>query len=445
LLIPLEDGLNRKIAAVAAIATVLVASACSSSGSSGDAKQATLSKDGKGKTVTVWLMDDAQKGWPTVVDAAKKQFEEETGATLKIEWQTWTNYTTKLDTALLSGNAPDLIEAGNTQTAKYIEAGSFVDLTSVKGQFDNSDKWLDSLAASGQSGDGTKTYAVPYYAGARVLIYRKDLFAAAGVTAAPTTLAELTAALDKVKAANASTPGFSALYLPGQNWYTAASFGAGTYGVKNIVAKKDGDKWAGTLTDPKFVEGIKTWNDLQKKYSTGGTTTDEATQDALMAKGNIAAIVGAGWELGSVIDPKTGDPKLADKLATIALPGTAAGSPTPAFLGGSDLAVPAKAANPGLGATFLQIYTNTKQQTELAKFAIPNNKTLVAAYKAAAPANKAAGDAAEGQTWFIPNSPLWSGADETALKTAFGAIAAGGDPAAELKKVQDTIVKDLNG
>ncbi|GAA0669447.1 sugar ABC transporter substrate-binding protein [Kitasatospora atroaurantiaca] len=437
--------MNRKIAAVAAIATVLVASACSSSGSSGDAKQATLSKDGKGKTVTVWLMDDAQKGWPSVVDAAKKQFEEETGATLKIEWQTWTNYTTKLDTALLSGNAPDLIEAGNTQTAKYIEAGSFVDLTGVKGQFDNSDKWLDSLAASGQSGDGTKTYAVPYYAGARVLIYRKDLFAAAGVTAAPTTLAELTAALDKVKAANASTPGFSALYLPGQNWYTAASFGAGTFGVKNIVAKKDGDKWAGTLTDPKFVEGIKTWNDLQKKYSTGGTTTDEATQDALMAKGNIAAIVGAGWELGSVIDPKTGDPKLADKLATIALPGTAAGSPTPAFLGGSDLAVPAKAANPGLGATFLQIYTNTKQQTELAKFAIPNNKTLVAAYKAAAPANKAAGDAAEGQTWFIPNSPLWSGADETALKTAFGAIAAGGDPAAELKKVQDTIVKDLNG
>ncbi len=40
---------------------------------------------------------------------------------------------------------------------------------------------------------------------------------------------------------------------------------------------------------------------------------------------------------------------------------------------------------------------------------------------------------------------MWSGADETALKTAFGAIAAGGDPATELKKVETTIVKDLNG
>ncbi|MFJ5232698.1 extracellular solute-binding protein [Kitasatospora sp. NPDC088391] len=430
---------------MAAIATVLVASACSSSGSSSETKQATLSKDGKGKKITVWLMDDAQKGWPEVLDAAKKEFTAQTGAEVDVQWQTWTNYTTKLDTALLSGNAPDALELGNTQAAKYIEAGSFVDLTSVKGQFDNSDKWLDSLAASGQSGDGSKTYAVPYYAGARVLIYRKDLFEAAGVAQAPTTLEELKAALTKVKAANASVPGFSALYLPGKNWYSAVSFGASGFGVKGVIAKKDGDKWAGTLSDPKFVEGINTWNDLQKNFSTGGTTVDESTQDALMAKGNIAAIIGNGWEVGSVVDPKTGDPSLKDKLATIALPGTAAGQPTPAFLGGSDLAVPAKAANAGLGATFLQIYTNTAQQTALAKHAIPNAKNLVAAYKAADPANKATGDAAEGQTWFIPNSPLWSGADETALQNAFSAIAGGGDVAAELKKAQETLVKDLNG
>ncbi|WP_241844506.1 extracellular solute-binding protein [Kitasatospora sp. CB01950] len=433
---------------MAAIATVLVASACSSSSSSsggGDSKGFALSKDGKGKKITVWLMEDAQKGWPDVVEAAKKEFTAQTGAEVDIQWQTWTNYTTKLDTALAASGGPDALELGNTQVAKYIEAGSFADLTGVKSQFDNSDKWLDSLAASGQSPDGSKTYAVPYYAGARVLIYRKDLFEAAGVAQAPTTLAELKDALTKVKAANANVPNFSALYMPGQNWYSAVSFGAGQFGVKGVIAKKDGEKWTGNLTDPKFVEGVKTWNDLQKEYSVGGTTTDEATQDALMAKGNIAAIIGNGWEVTSVADPKTGDPALKDKLATIALPGAAAGAPTPAFLGGSDLAVPAKAANAGLGATFLQIYTNTAQQTALAKFAIPNAKNLVAAYKAADPTNKAAGDAAEGATWFIPNSPLWSGADETALKTAFGAIASGGDAAAELKKAQETIVKDLNG
>ncbi|WP_245194488.1 extracellular solute-binding protein [Kitasatospora phosalacinea] len=431
---------------MAAIATVLVASACSSSSSSDGAKSSDiLSKDGKGKKITVWLMDDAQKQWPEVVEAAKTQFKNETGADVDIQWQTWSNYTTKVDTALLSDNAPDAIEIGNTQAAKYIDAESFVDLTSVKSKFDNSDKWLDSLAASGKSGDGAKTYAVPYYAGARVMIYRKDLFEKAGVTAPPTTLAELKAALDKVKAANAGTANFSALYLPGKNWYTAVSFGAGSYGVDSVIGKSSGGKWASTLTDPKFVEGINTWNELQKAYSVGGTTVDETDQDARMAQGNIAAIVGNGWEVGSVIDPKNGNPDLKDKLATIALPGAAAGDPTPAFLGGSDLAVPEKAKNAGLGATFLQIFTNTAQQTALAKHAIPNAKNLVDAFKAADPANEAAGNAAQGKTWFIPNSPLWSGTNETELKNALSAIAAGGDPAAELKKAEDKVVGALNG
>ncbi|MFC1412082.1 extracellular solute-binding protein [Streptacidiphilus sp. N1-12] len=435
--------MKRKIAAAAALATVLTAAACSSSTTA--APQSTLSTDGKGKTVNIWLMQDAQNGWPGVVDAAKKQFEAETGAKVNVQWQTWTNYSTKLDTALLSGNAPDAIELGNTQTAKYIAANAFVDLTSVKGKFDNSSSWLESLASSGKSADGTKTYAVPYYAGARVMIYRKDLFAKAGVTAAPTTLDELTADLQKVKDANKNVANFSALYLPGKNWYTAVSFGAGSYGVDGIIAKSDGKTFTGTLTDPNFVKGVQTWADLQKNFSVGGQTVDETTQDALMAKGNIAAIIGNGWEVGSVTDPKAGNPALAADLATIAVPGATAGQPTPAFLGGSDLAVPTHAANPGLGAEFLRIFTNTAQQTALAKFAIPNNKTLLPAYEAAAPANKAAGDAANGKTWFIPNSPYWTQtSDEVALQTAFSDIATGKDAASELKTAQDTIVKDLN-
>jgi N,N'-diacetylchitobiose transport system substrate-binding protein len=442
---PQEDVLKRKIAAAAALATVLTAAACSSSSTTA-APKSVLSTDGKGKTITVWMQQDAQKGWPAVVTAAEKQFTAETGAKVNIEWQTWTNYSTKLDTALLSGDAPDAMELGNTQTAKYIAAGSFVNLTSVKSKFDNSGTWLDSLAASGESADGTQTYAVPYYAGARVLIYRKDLFAKAGITTAPTTLDELTADLTKVKAANAKVPNFSAIYLPGQDWYTAVSFGAGAYGTAGVIAKSDGKTFTGTLTDPNFIKGVQVWNTLQKEFSVGGTTVNETTQDALMAKGNIAAIVGNAWEAGSVTAPTGGgNPKLANDLATIALPGTTADEPTPAFLGGSDLAVPTHAANPGLGAEFIRIYTNTAQETALSQFAIPNNKTLLPKFEAASPGNLAAGTAANGKTWFIPNSPYWSQAsDEVALQTAFGAIATGGDPTAALTAAQTTIVADLN-
>src|SRR6516225_764327 len=55
-LLPQEEVLKRKIAAAAALATVLSAAACSSSSSSGSSSQGTLSTDGKGKTITVWIM-----------------------------------------------------------------------------------------------------------------------------------------------------------------------------------------------------------------------------------------------------------------------------------------------------------------------------------------------------------------------------------------------------
>jgi N,N'-diacetylchitobiose transport system substrate-binding protein len=442
--------LKRNIAAAAAIATatVLSAAACSSSGASTTGAQGTLSTDGKGKTITVWLQQDAQKGWMNVVDSATSEFTKETGAKVKIQWQTWPNYSVKLDTALLSGNAPDAVEFGNTQTAKYIAAGALVDLSGVKSKFSNSGSWLDSLAASGES-PGGKTYAVPYYAGVRTLIYRTDLFAAAGVTAAPTGFAELKADLDKVKAKNAGKSGFSTLYLPGKDWYVATAFGADSYGTSGLIANQTNGDWAGTLADQRFIKGVQTWQQFQKDYSVGGTTVDESNQDQLMAKGNIAAIVGLGYEAATVTSNapgQGGNPALNGKLATVALPSASGSGTMPQMLGGSDMAVPSKAANAGLGAEFVRIFTDTQRQTLLSKYAIPNNKALIAKYEAASPGNEASGQAASGKTWFIPNSQFWSQAsDEVALQNAFSAIAGGADPKSSLSTAQTTILGDLNG
>ena len=58
-----------------------------------------------------------------------------------------------------------------------------------------------------------KLYAIPYYAGSRVVIYRKDMWDKAGITSVPTTLTDLYSDLDKLKAANSSDPNFSAFYM----------------------------------------------------------------------------------------------------------------------------------------------------------------------------------------------------------------------------------------
>jgi N,N'-diacetylchitobiose transport system substrate-binding protein len=427
-------------AVVVAASVAMTVSACSSSKSS--TKDGAISTDGKGKTITVWLQSDAQKGWPDVVNQANQRFEAATGAKVKVEWQQWSNYTTKLDSTFAgSTGIPDVIELGNTQTASYIAAGAFQNLTSVKSKFANSSSWLKGLTESGTSPDG-KLEAVPYYAGSRVVIYRKDLWDAAGVTTTPTTLDELNADLDKVKAANTSDPNFSAFYMAGKNWYAAMSF---VYGAGGAIATQKDGKWAGGLSSSAAQTGLAEWQKIATTYSNGGATKDESDQDAIMAQGHVAAILGNGWELGSVIDPKTGNPALASKLSTFALPGTAAGQYTPSFLGGSDLAVPQKSSNGPLGAEWIKFFTDTTSQTALAKFAIPNTTSLISVYESQAQANKSTGEAAK-NTWFVPNTPNWANVESgNILQNALESIATGHSSTAAAASTADKqIASTLN-
>jgi N,N'-diacetylchitobiose transport system substrate-binding protein len=426
-----------------AVTLAVVVSGCSSSGSDSGSGKSQMSTDGKGKTITVWLQSDAKAGWPAVVDQATARFTKETGAKVNVQWQQWSNYTTKLDSTFAgSSGIPDVVELGNTQTASYIDAGAFTDLSADKSKFENSGSWLNGLAESGTSPDG-KLQAIPYYAGSRVVIYRKDLWDAAGVTAVPTTLDELNADLDKVKAANASDKNFSAFYMPGKYWYAAMSL---VYGAGGKIAEQKDGKWQGTLSSKEAQAGLAEWAKIATEYSVGSATVDESTQDAVMAQGHVAAIAGNGWEVGAVTAPKTGDPSLADKLSTFPFPGTAAGKYTPSFLGGSDLAVPAKAKNAGLGASWIKFFTDTESQTQLAKFAIPNTTSLLSVYEKQSQANESTGEAAK-NTWFVPNTPNWANVESgNVLQNMLESVATKkSSVAAATKSADEQLAKILNG
>lgn len=452
----MEAGLKRKAigAIVATAAVALSLAACSSGGSSSpetssnDTTNTTpdtttnteaggsslLSTDGAGKTITVWLQSDAKTGWPAVVNETNQRFEQATGAKVNIQWQNWSNYTSKLDSTFSgSSGIPDVVELGNTQTASYIAGGAFTDLTPAKGDFDNSSTWLSGLESSCTS-PGGKLFCVPYYAGSRVGISRTDMWQKAGVTAPPKTLDELFSDLDKIDADNSSDKNFSAFYMPGKYWYAAMSF---VYGAGGKIASSDGGKWTGDLESPQAQKGLEVWKKLATQYSSGGATKDEADQDSVMAKGHVATIMGNGWEVGVVADPKAGDPALKDKLSTFPMPGATADHYTPSFLGGSDLAVPAKAGNAGLGAEWIKIYTDNQSDTALAKFAIPNTTSLLSVYEGQSEANKSAGEAAK-DTWFVPNTPNWANVESgNVLQNMLESIATGKSSISDATKAAD--------
>ena len=63
------------------------------------------------------------------VAAANAEFEKANpGWNVDVQYQTWTTHLQKFDATLAGGNAPDVIEMGNTEMTKYMAAGAFQDL-----------------------------------------------------------------------------------------------------------------------------------------------------------------------------------------------------------------------------------------------------------------------------------------------------------------------------
>ncbi|KQV23789.1 MULTISPECIES: extracellular solute-binding protein [unclassified Kitasatospora] len=416
------------IAAVGVAAMVVGLAACGSDAKSGgDAKEAAPT------ALTVWLTVDAQQNWPDLVKSADDAITAKyPGIKINHEYYGWKDKNTKLDSVLATDAVPDVVEMGNTEMLPYMIKGALAPLDTAK--FENSSAWLDGLKASATYNG--KTYGVPYYAGARVATWRKDIAAGAGVTAVPTTYADLTAALDKIQAKQGDK--FSAWYQPSRDWYTAMSFVTDAGGS---IAKQDGDKWKASLSTPESIKGLTAWKDALGKYMKGDLTKDDADRYIVYGLGSSNMIYGSGWEGGSAADPKfdkTGG-TLKDNLVSFVMPGPS-GKNLSTFLGGSDLAVPVKSKAKTAASEWINAFTNTKAQEVLIKAGnLPNNKTQLAPLKAD-PKTAPTATAAE-ISWFVPTAPGWLQVEKAnILQNALQDIAQGKKTVEEAAKAADTAI-----
>ena len=436
--------MKRKIAVAAALAAVTLfgAAACGSKSDDTPTTSASGPVDGKGKTIKVWLMVDAQSAWKGVVDDASARFKAATGADATVEYQQWPNHLTKLDATLAGSSVPDVVELGNTEFSKYVFNGGFAALN--KGDFENSGSWLQGLEGACDL-DG-KLYCVPYYAGARVLIYRTDLFKAAGITAAPKTYADFVADADKLTAAKKADSKFGAVYMPGKYWYSALSWVKAGGGE---IATKDGDKWTSQLSSPASVAGLQKWVDMVKKYSKADPAKDESDQSGIFAQGEAGMFYGNAWEQGAAEqikkDPNDPNSKLVDtkvkgKLAAAPMP------EVPSFLGGSNLGVTEKSSNKELAAQWIKYFTDSKSMEGLIKAsALPNSTALLDKAASENPAIAPAALAAK-SSWFTPNAEKWADVEKSnVLKTMLTDILTGKKTVADgAKWADDQINTTLN-
>ena len=421
----------RKLLFSVAAAIALLAAACGGTTSSNTTGNET-------GTLTVWLMNGSAP--QSVVDGVNADFKtKHPNVTVNVEIQQWSDVTTKLDTAFAGSTPPDVMELGNTLVAKYAAAGALQDISSKKSGFENSGTWLQSLTDSCTY--QAKLYCVPYYAGSRAIIYRTDLFAAAGVQV-PTSMDDLMTVGQKLMAKYGSDPRFSALYFPGKYWYAAAPF---VWDFGGDIATQSGSKWQGAINSDKSQQGLTELKSLVSALSRADKTGDEAKQDQAFAQGHIAMIIANGWEVGVITDPKSGDPSLASKLGAFPIPSHNPGQTAPVFLGGSDLGVSAKSQHEALAREWVGLLGGTKFQSQMVTVGgvIPNTTTLTS-LSSGLPAIFAA---AAKSSRFTPNSPNWASVESAnVLQDMLVSIFTGKStiPAAT-SAASDKITQILNG
>lgn len=319
---------TRRLAAVGAAAALALGglAACSTGdGGSGDGSV----------TLTFWHNSTTGAGKSYWADTAAAFEEANPGVKIEIQAIQNEDMDGKLQTALNSGDAPDIFMArGGGKLAAVVEAGQAQDLTDALSDDTKSALGEASLAALTVDG---KIYGVPSSVLPGGIYYSKDLFAQAGITATPTTVDELVEAVEKLKAAGIAPIALGAKDAwPAAHWFYF-------FGLRECSQ----DVLAGLAKSPSFEDEcwLRAGEDLAEFASVEpfneGFLTTTAQQGAGSSAGLIAnhkaamELMGA-WDPG-VIASLTADEKPLPDLGWFPFPAVDGGDgETGAMMGGVD-------------------------------------------------------------------------------------------------------------
>jgi raffinose/stachyose/melibiose transport system substrate-binding protein len=394
----------RRWVAVAVVAAMaLAASACSSSSSSGGSANSPV-------TLTWWHNADQEPGrgvWQSVADAYHQAHP---NVSFKISPTQNEQLKTKVPVALQGATPPDIFQQwGGGAEATQSQSGKLMDMTSV------TSSWIKELGNSAAlwSVDG-KQYGIPFDLHVVGFWYRKDLFANAGITAAPTTWDEFTADVAKLKAAKI-TPiavGSKDKWPDAFWWEYFALRECSTDTIKSTIKNLK-------MTDACFVkagEDLKTFlasNPFQNAFLGTPAQQGAGSSAGLVANGQAAMELQGDWELPTMI-PLTSDKQYASKLGWFPFPTITGGAGTPGVaLGGGDGFSCSVKAGPAC-PDFLKYISSTEVQTKLVQ---TNTATL--------PANPAAISAIQDPTLkvvqqYLSSAPYIQMYFDQALPTSVG-------------------------
>lgn len=342
-----------KIAKVmaAAAALAIAVTGCGSGDGSGDESGV--------KSLLVWRLGDATPEQSAFMKKVDRAFEaEHPGLKITVQWVAWNDYTKKFQNAVAGGKGPDVTEVGNTDVLGWAKQGALADISDrIAGWAPAKD--IQPTLFTNDTLDG-KRYAVPWYAGDRGFLYRKDWFDELHISV-PKTWADIVAAAKRLQRAK----GVTGLPIPTQQdaTYFLAPY---IWGNEGELATRSGNRWTSGLNSPQAKEAIAFYTGLVTKDKVSPVAAagwDSLKTESLFAGGKAGMVMDGSWARPVIVNKNK---KLKDEIGSFAIPKKNGGGPAPTFAGGSDLAVWKTAKAPKLAWQYVTLLDSKKNATAFA-------------------------------------------------------------------------------
>lgn len=400
---------------------------------------------GDGATLTYWAsnqgtsLDNDKQVLKPVLD----KFTAETGVKVNLEVIGWNDLQTRIQTAITSGQAPDVLNIGNTWAASLQATDAFLpfDDEAMKA-IGGKEKFVETALATGGAA-GKPPTSVPLYGLAYGLYYNKAMFAQAGLQP-PTTWEEMVTAAKK-------------LTNPAKKVYGMA-LAAGSY-TENvhfafINGAQNGAEWFNAEGKPTFTEdgnvnGVLRYLDLMQKDKVANTSNaqyDNGTKAVNdFATGKVAMVLNQNNAASSIV----ANGMKSSEYGVVAFPAPAGGQQVASHVAGINLSIFQNTKNKDAALKLVKYMTDPATQKTLGKpFAsLPVLKGETPAFTDDPAEAKIFQDIYENKSKPLPLVPAEDQYESTvgkAMNAMFAKIATGGtvtadDVRAALKDAQDQV------
>jgi ABC-type glycerol-3-phosphate transport system substrate-binding protein len=349
--------MNRKTTAFAGSLVALFGLAACATGSGSNASTTGAGPAPTDQPITLTVMSTTVVGDPEMTVEKKIAADfmaAHPNITVEFVGVNYNDYATKLTTVATSHSVPDVFADGPELSAKVESFGIAADLTPLLGE--DFIAGFDPNVIKESYVDDKLAYA-PYYTIPMSLIYRSDLFEAAGMEP-PTTWDEFVADAQKLTTDNQW--GFAMVGTADGSGGSRFVPAMRTFGAQELAQGDDGT-WSSGIDSEGGIAALQLWGDLVNKYKVvppGALTTKYPDAVNEMASGQAAMMISGTNGIGAILAQA---PDLEGKLATAPLP-AAPGSKPVTVLGQLGWAISNTSKNQAAAAEYIKFFLSQENQ-----------------------------------------------------------------------------------